>query len=81
MVNTGERVCKRGESVPSGRTTGSTHYCQLSGCGGLRVTVRWDTSSTSPRVTERPCGTEGDSRITHPCSKGMERREGVWYIL
>jgi len=22
-----------------------------------------------------------DGKITYPCSKGMERRKGVWYIL
>jgi len=32
-----------------GHTTGSTHRCQLEGCTGIRVTVRWrDGKHTHP---------------------------------
>lgn len=67
MVHSGERVISRdGKCV--GLTTGSAHRCQMEGCMGLRVAVRWPESGRKVRVT-------------YPCSKGMERRDNEWRIL
>lgn len=47
-----------------GTLTGSTSDCQLTGCRGLRLYVRWS-----------------DGKLTKPCTKGMQMKEGVWHIL
>ncbi len=60
MVHKGERVCKQDESwTPSGTTTGSTHHCQLAGCIGTRIAVKWDDG----KVTF-PCS-RGMERVNH----------------
>jgi hypothetical protein len=46
MVNKDEKVvssCGR----YTGRTTGSVHHCQLEGCRGVRVTVKWNTGKVT----------------------------------
>lgn len=53
----GVRVYAAGLSKDYGIATGSTHKCQLAGCRGVRVTVKWD-----PFL---------GPRITHPCSHSL----------
>ena len=43
-------VFGRGKIRPSGRTTGATYRCQMDGCTGRRIVVRW----RGGRIT-RPC--------------------------
>lgn len=43
-----------------GFATGSTRRCQLEGCLGVRLAVRWADSQ----------------RLTYPCTKGLQELEG-----
>ena len=56
----GERIYNR-EGTEFGRTTGATRRCQMDGCGGERLCVRWPNTN--------------DSRITYPCDRGLFDRE------
>lgn len=38
----GVPVFARNEQVATGKTTGGTRHCSLSGCRGIRIGVRWD---------------------------------------
>lgn len=38
----GVPVFARGAKKATGKTTSSTMRCQLKGCGGIRVCVKWD---------------------------------------
>lgn len=52
----GTKVLSRdGKSV--GTTTGSTHHCQMEGCRGQRVSVKW----TDGKITF-PCSDGMDAR-------------------
>lgn len=53
-IRTGAVVWSRG-GKEEGRATGTFRQCQMEGCTGVRVGVRW----------------RRDKRITWPCSKGM----------
>lgn len=52
----GKTITSR-DRVQKGKTTGGFRPCQLAGCCGKRIGVRW------PQ----------DGRITWPCSRGMAR--------
>lgn len=43
-------VFRTSEKKPSGRTTGKAYRCQLDGCCGYRIIVRWDDGTHT-----RPC--------------------------
>lgn len=61
----GEKVVSRDGKL-IGKTTGSDRRCQLSGCNGLRIGVRWP---------------KGKPRVTFPCTKGMSYVDNQWRIL
>lgn len=53
-----------------GVATGAVHRCQLEGCMGWRVTVRW------------PVKTGNRPHFTHPCSRGLSFvKPGVFQIM
>ena len=62
-INQGEKV-KSSMGVETGITTGHTRHCQMHGCNGIRIDVRWP-----------------DGKLTRPCSKGMDYKNGEWQIL
>lgn len=41
MNYAGMKVYARDTDCDPGTATGSTHKCQMSGCTGVRVTVKW----------------------------------------
>lgn len=63
----GEKVISRdGKFI--GRTTGGERICQMEGCGGRRIAVRWTNK-------------KGKSNITYPCTAGMDYKNKAWKIL
>jgi len=46
MVHSGEKVLSRDEKLV-GVTTGSTHHCQMDGCIGHRISVKWEDGKTT----------------------------------
>lgn len=46
MLHSGEKVLSRDEKL-TGQTTGSTHRCQMEGCLGLRISVKWQDGKTT----------------------------------
>jgi hypothetical protein len=62
-VDVFEREAKR----PTGKTTGGAYRCQMDGCPGYRIAVKWKE--------------EDYTRYTHPCSKGMLLSKKGWRIL
>jgi hypothetical protein len=54
-----------------GQPTGSIRPCNLEGCGGRRIGVRWPKEEGKKRA-----------KITFPCTKGMKTvSDSVWQIL
>lgn len=57
------------DGTETGVVTGVTKHCQMEGCTGVRLHVRWS-------------GASGKTRSTWPCSKGMKKteKEDTWQI-
>jgi hypothetical protein len=64
----GAKVVSR-DGKSQGVATGSTRHCQLAGCTGVRLVVRWPKPG-------------GACRFTYPCTKDMLcNPDGSWRIL
>ena len=61
---TGRKVHARKPYKTVGVTTGSARDCQMEGCNGMCLGVKW----------------AGRKFQTWPCSRGMELIKGEWYI-
>lgn len=59
----GAKVVSR-DGKETGTLTGGQRRCQMAGCTGVRVGVRW-----------------ADNKVTFPCTKSLEPREGALHLL
>ena len=67
-MKAGIPVIARGDTKPTGLTTGSERICRMEGCTGRRIGVRWARG--------------GKKQLTFPCTKGMEELpDGSWRLL
>lgn len=62
----GTKVLSR-DGKRAGEMTGSRHHCRMEGCRGSRIAVRWQEST-------------GGTKVTFPCSRGLEPVQDGWQI-